>query len=292
MAPPDAYPIQQAMDERGTRRRAAEPADATRPTSGCGASATLPLMHQPGERWMYNTGSDVLGVLIARAAGQPLETFLRERIFEPLGMKDTGFSVPAAKLDRLATCYRTDSETGALEVYDGAADSQWSRPPAFPSGAGGLVSTVDDYLAFGQMMLNKGKHGRERILSRPSVEPMTTDQLTPEQKAASDFFPASGTTAAGGSACPSSPGATIWRRSPDGSAGTAATARPGTSDPKEELVGDPDDPARLGLPQRSGCLSRFLDLGLPGDRRLRPLRGNPTSAIGPCSGKPISAGTK
>ena len=65
-------------------------------------------MHQPGERWMYNTGSDVLGVLIARASGQPLETFLRERIFEPLGMKDTGFSVPAAKLDRLATSYWTD----------------------------------------------------------------------------------------------------------------------------------------------------------------------------------------
>ena len=76
---------------------------------------TLPLMHQPGERWMYNTGSDVLGVLIARASGQPLETFLRERIFEPLGMKDTGFSVPAAKLDRLATSYWTNPETGELE---------------------------------------------------------------------------------------------------------------------------------------------------------------------------------
>ena len=109
---------------------------------------------------MYNTGSDVLGVLIARASGQPLETFLRERIFEPLGMKDTGFSVPAAKLDRLATSYWTDPETGALELFDEAASSRWSRPPAFPSGGGGLVSTVDDYLAFGQMMLNKGKHGQ------------------------------------------------------------------------------------------------------------------------------------
>jgi CubicO group peptidase (beta-lactamase class C family) len=151
--------------------------------------ATLPLMHQPGEKWMYNTGSYVLGVLIARASGQPLETFLRERIFEPLGMKDTGFSVPAAKLDRLAPSYWPNAETGALELHDGVADSQWSHPPAFPDAGAGLVSTIDDYVAFGQMMLNKGKHGRERVLSRLSVETMTTDHLTPEQKAASDFFP-------------------------------------------------------------------------------------------------------
>src|SRR5205823_1078407 len=146
---------------------------------------SLPLMHQPGERWMYNTGSDVLGVLIARASGQPLETFLRERLFEPLGMKDTGFSVPATTLDRLATSYWTNPSTGALELYDEAAGGQWSRSPAFPSGAGGLVSTIDDYLAFGQMMLNQGKHGSERVLSRPAVETMTTDQLTAEQKAVS-----------------------------------------------------------------------------------------------------------
>jgi CubicO group peptidase (beta-lactamase class C family) len=142
-------------------------------------------MHQPGEKWMYNTGSDVLGVLIARASGESFETFLRERIFEPLGMRDTGFSVPAAKLDRLATSYWTNFKTGTLEVYDEAEGGQWSRPPAFPSGAGGLVSNIDDYFAFGKMMLNKGKHGSARILSRPSVETMTTDQLTPQQKAVS-----------------------------------------------------------------------------------------------------------
>jgi CubicO group peptidase (beta-lactamase class C family) len=93
-------------------------------------------MHQPGEKWMYHTGSDVLGVLIARASGQPLETFLRERLFEPLGMRDTGFSVPPQKLDRLATSYWTNFETGAFELYDNAEGGQWSRPPAFPSGAG------------------------------------------------------------------------------------------------------------------------------------------------------------
>lgn len=131
----------------------------------------------------------MLGVLIARAADQPLEIFLRERLFEPLGMKDTGFSVPAEKLDRLASSYRVNAETGALELQDGVDDSQWRRPPVFPDAAAGLVSTIDDYLAFGQMLLNKGKHGRARILSRLSVEAMTTDQLTPEQKAASDFVP-------------------------------------------------------------------------------------------------------
>src|SRR5581483_10272872 len=110
---------------------------------------TLPLMYQPGERWLYGTGSEVLSVLIARVSGQPLETFLRERIFEPLGMKDTSFSVPADKLDRLASCYIPNPKTGTLELIDGVRESQWGRPPTFPSGAGGLVSTIDDYLAFG-----------------------------------------------------------------------------------------------------------------------------------------------
>ena len=95
----------------------------------------------------------------------------------------------AAKLDRLATSYWTHPQSGALEVYDAAEGGQWSRPPAFPSGGAGLVSTVDDYLAFGQMMLNKGKYGSERVLSRLSVETMTTDQLTPEQKATSGLIP-------------------------------------------------------------------------------------------------------
>jgi len=147
--------------------------------------ATLPLMHQPGEKWLYDVGLDVMGVLIARAARQPFETFLRARLFEPLGMKDTGFSVPATEIDRLATCYSSSPASGALEVYDEAKGGHWSRPPAFPAAASGLVSTVDDYLAFGQMLLNKGRHGRERILSRPSVETMTTDQLTIAQKTAS-----------------------------------------------------------------------------------------------------------
>jgi CubicO group peptidase (beta-lactamase class C family) len=187
MAPPDTYPIQTAMSAQRLGQGPPKPQTPPAPDEWIRRLGTLPLMHQPGEKWMYHTASDVLGVLIARASGQGLETFLRERIFEPLGMKDTGFSAPATKVDRLATSYQVDPNTGTLELYDAAKGGEWSRPPAFPSAGGGLVSTIDDYLAFGQMMLHKGQHGSERILSRPSVETMTTDQLTREQKAASGF---------------------------------------------------------------------------------------------------------
>jgi len=189
MALPDAYPILKAANEQQIGMGPPSPDTLPAPDEWIRRLGQLPLMHQPGEKWMYNTGSDVLGVLIARASGQPFETFLRERVFEPLGMKDTAFSVPEHKLDRLATSYWTNFMNGKIEVYDNAEGGQWSRPPAFPSGAGGLVSTIDDYLAFGQMMLNNGKHGSERILSRLSVETMTTDQLTPEQKAVSGLVP-------------------------------------------------------------------------------------------------------
>jgi CubicO group peptidase (beta-lactamase class C family) len=189
MAPPDAYPILKAANTQQIGMGPPSPSTMPAPDEWMRRLGQLPLMHQPGEQWMYNTGSDVLGVLIARASGQPLETFLRERLFEPLGMKDTGFSVPAASLDRLATSYWPDPASGKLVVYDEAVGGQWSRPPAFPSGAGGLVSTINDYLAFGQMMLSQGRHGGERILSRLSVETMTTDQLTPEQKAVSSLVP-------------------------------------------------------------------------------------------------------
>ena len=149
---------------------------------------SLPLAHQPGERWLYHMGCEILGVLIARVSGQSLGSFLRERIFEPLGMKDTGFFVPEAKLGRLPTCYGTDLFTGQLVVLDEARGGQVARPPVFEAGAGGLVSTIDDMAAFGQMMLNKGAYGRERVLSRPSIELMTMDHLTPEQKAVSPFL--------------------------------------------------------------------------------------------------------
>jgi CubicO group peptidase (beta-lactamase class C family) len=118
-----------------------------------------------------------------------LQTFLRERIFTPLGMTDTAFHVPPAQTGRLATSYLADFQTGELSLYDEPDGGAWSSPPAFPSGGGGLVSTVDDYFAFGAMMLANGRYDGGRILSRPSVELMTTDQLTPAQKAVSGFWP-------------------------------------------------------------------------------------------------------
>lgn len=148
----------------------------------------LPLAFQPGERWIYHMSTEILGVLISRVSGQSLGQLLRERIFEPLGMKDTGFYVPEAKMDRLPPCYGRDLVTGKLGVLDEARGGQMAQPPLFEAGAGGLVSTVDDMAAFGRMLLHNGICGRERILSRPAIELMTMDHLTPEQKAASPFF--------------------------------------------------------------------------------------------------------
>lgn len=192
MGDQSAYPILRELKALGLSSVGPpKPATEHAPDEWMRRFGTLPLMDQPGDKWMYNTGSYVLGVLVARACGQPLEAFFQERICEPLGMKDTAFSVPPAKLDRLVTAYdaQPDPATRALVVHDGVSDSQWSRPPAFPDGGAGLVSTATDYLAFGHMMLGGGTHGGQRILSRPSVEAMTTNQLTPEQKARSGFFP-------------------------------------------------------------------------------------------------------
>jgi CubicO group peptidase (beta-lactamase class C family) len=149
----------------------------------------LPLANQPGERWLDHMSAEILGVLIAHVSGMSLSAFMRERIFDPMGMGDTGFTVPEAQLDLVATCYQTDVSSGEITVLEEARRELLARPCAFGSGAGDqLVSTADDLLAFGRMMLNRGVHGKERILSRLSVELMTTDQLTPEQKAAAPSF--------------------------------------------------------------------------------------------------------
>jgi CubicO group peptidase (beta-lactamase class C family) len=148
----------------------------------------LPLVHQPGERWMYHTAADVTGALIARATGMSFGDALRERICEPLGMKDTAFTVGGENLSRLATAYQRDDATGEIVVEDGP-DGYWSRPPEFESGGGGLVSTAADYLAFASALLAGGTHDGERVLSRPSVTLMTGDHLTPAQKAVSGFRP-------------------------------------------------------------------------------------------------------
>ncbi|MCD9903182.1 beta-lactamase family protein [Streptomyces sp. MT29] len=156
------------------------------PDAWMAALSRIPLLHQPGDGWLYNTCSDILGVLISRVADRPLPVYMAERIFEPLGMTDTGFAVAPGALDRFTGYYRAGE--GGLELVD-APDGQWSSPPAFPSGAGGLVSTVDDWYAFGRMLLAEGlaDDGR-RVLAGESVRQMVTDQLTPDQRAASGLF--------------------------------------------------------------------------------------------------------
>ena len=176
---PDRYPIQRAIAAAGFAPGPVFPAFP--PDELMRRYGSLPLVYQPGERWLYNSGTEILGVLIARAAGMSFAEFLHDRIFAPLGMRDTAFSVPQGKLDRFATVYTRDRATGALKVFDDPATGKFSSPPAFENGSAGLVSTADDFNAFAQMMLNGGRLGNENILSRPSVELMTTDQLMPEQ---------------------------------------------------------------------------------------------------------------
>ncbi|MEC3973688.1 serine hydrolase domain-containing protein [Amycolatopsis sp. H20-H5] len=180
LAPPGRYPIQQAIDERELAIGPPKPATPLAPDEWLRRFGELPLLHQPGEKWMYQVGSSLLSVLIERASGQPLDVFFADRIFGPLGMSGTGFVVSEKDLPRFSTAYQPN-EQGRLDVYDGVEDSQWTVPPAFRDGGAGLVSTADDYLAFSRMLLGKGKYGGERILSRPSVELMTADHLTPEQ---------------------------------------------------------------------------------------------------------------
>ncbi|MBV6700578.1 serine hydrolase [Kitasatospora aureofaciens] len=181
MLPPSA-PIAGAMADRGINVQPPR-ADCPAPDEYLRRLGELPLLHQPGAGWLYHTGSAVLGVLLSRACGKPLGEVLRERVLEPLGMRDTGFVVLADQLHRLPVEYMRDPGSGRLVPYDDPADSAWAREPDFPDGGGDLVSTVDDYLAFARMLLGGGSHGGVRILSRPTVELMTANQLTPAQLA-------------------------------------------------------------------------------------------------------------
>ncbi|WP_116199231.1 serine hydrolase domain-containing protein [Amycolatopsis circi] len=143
--------------------------------------ARIPLLHQPGAAWLYDTCADLQGILIARASGQSLPDFLAERVFEPLGMVDTAFEVPAAKRHRFASYYRA-GENG-LELAD-APDGQWREVPPFPAGSGGLAGTADDWHRFARMLLSEG----EGLLSKESVRQMTTNHLTAQQRAANPVF--------------------------------------------------------------------------------------------------------
>ncbi len=142
----------------------------------------VPLLHQPGEAFTYNTAFDILGVLVARASGQSFAEFLEQRIFQPLGMTDTGFTFGSGNADRTTTAYSRGKD-GALVVAD-EPDGQWATDPAFASGAGGLVSTAADMLAFRRMLLAGGGD----VLPSELVAAMTSDQLTPAIRATDSVF--------------------------------------------------------------------------------------------------------
>lgn len=141
--------------------------------------AALPLAHQPGERVTYSHGTDVLGIAVARIAGKPLHQVLSERIFDPLGMRDTGFAISMVQRRRMATMY-------ALGENDQLRDDVMGQPPLTPpefcAGGAGLMSTADDYLQFARMLLGDGTVDGVHVLSPESVRLMRTDRLTDEQK--------------------------------------------------------------------------------------------------------------
>jgi CubicO group peptidase (beta-lactamase class C family) len=191
-AAPFPQPLLEAIDALGIATAPPQPQVAPEADEWVRRLGTLPLLHQPGERWTYHYSADVLGVLIERAAGQPFEVVLRERMLEPLGMRDTAFA--ASDVARMGSSYERDPLTGAPVVFD-PPEGQWATPPAFPSGGGGLVSTVDDLHAFGHMLLAGGRlPNGEHLISRAAVEAMTTDQLG----------------VLGGAASPASDGALGW----------------------------------------------------------------------------------
>jgi CubicO group peptidase (beta-lactamase class C family) len=137
--------------------------------------ARLPLLYQPGEKWVYSVSVDIQGYLVQKLSGKPFPEFLQDRIFTPLGMKDTGFLVPEAKLPRVATIYAWNQAKGALAAQP--RDPEISRMPGLPSGGGGLYSTAADYLRFAQMMLNGGELNGKRLIKRSSVDMMRTNVL-------------------------------------------------------------------------------------------------------------------
>ena len=190
MAPPDTYPVQVAEAELGLATLGPPwPPPPFSSDEWIARFATLPLLDQPGSAWRYNTGAQVLGVLLERVTSQPLEEFLRDRLFDPLDMLDTSFSVPPASQPRFTTVYAPDPDTGELRVLDRPAGGWWNQPQAMANLAGMLVSTIDDLWAFVAMLGAGGWHRGRRLLSDASVAAMTRNHLTQEQRAANTPLP-------------------------------------------------------------------------------------------------------
>jgi CubicO group peptidase (beta-lactamase class C family) len=189
MAPPGTYPIQDAEAELGLMTMGPPwPPPPWDTDEWVARFARLPLLHQPGEGWLYNTGAHLLGPLIERVTGGELEPFLRARLFDPLGMADTSFWVPPDKEDRLTTAYAPDPEGGGLTVFDPPRGGWWSTPPPMANAAGMLVSTLDDFWAFAAMLRAGGVHDGTQVLSAASVVAMTTDHLTDAQRGTAPIF--------------------------------------------------------------------------------------------------------
>lgn len=231
-----SLPIQQALIEKRMTNDYPLPMTPHEPDEWLREFATLPLMAQPGTTWMYNTGSLLQGILIERLSGQSIEDFFQSRILAPLGMVDSGFFVPEEKLHRLPPYYSMNFETGETFIED-PADGAWSKPTPFPSTAGGMVSTVDDFLAFARMLMNDGVHNGTQLISPKSVAEMTRDQLTPEQKAGAGLTPDFFDTRGWGygmavSTAPSPIAANAGRYGWDGGMGTSWA-----NDPTSGLIG-------------------------------------------------------
>jgi CubicO group peptidase (beta-lactamase class C family) len=170
---PDGSPV----DQLYIANKVEDPGDSL--ADMVGKLGKLPLLYQPGTRFHYSVSTDVLGRLAEVLSGKPLDEFLRDRVFKPLDMRDTGFVVPDEKLDRFAAGYRR-SEQGALKRVDAPATSRYRAPRKYLSGGGGLVSTARDYARFCQLVLNGGELHGTRLLRAETVREMTTNQLPPE----------------------------------------------------------------------------------------------------------------
>ncbi len=142
--------------------------------------AKIPLLYQPGTRWVYGASMDIQGYIVEKLSGQSLPDFMQQHIFAPLGMKDTGFFVPPEKRNRFATLYAS-GQNGELVVNaaPGTSPDDYATQPSLPSGGGGMVSTAEDYLRFAQMLLNGGELDGVRILAPATVALMTTNHLPP-----------------------------------------------------------------------------------------------------------------
>jgi CubicO group peptidase (beta-lactamase class C family) len=138
--------------------------------------ARLPLEFDPGTAWNYSVATDVIGWIIQQVSGQRFETFLHDRILKPLGMADTFFHVPPDKAPRLTCCYMA-TDKGGFTLQDDAPTSPYLQPPSFVSGGGGLVSTATDYLRFARLIQSGGKLGRDRLVSRKTIELMAANHL-------------------------------------------------------------------------------------------------------------------